>query len=356
MKYAGAVTILACVIMSSCGPSPEEVAKAAVEEHASQIEIASTMVAGTAEFKRKLELAVEQTTTAKSTNTDTPTVTITSSPTYTQTLTVVPTSTATSLPTDTPVPTSTATILPTDITVSTATATSLPTDAPVPVPTATSSPVTPGGCPLGCEKRIAGCYIKGNISIDSSEKIYHLPGHLYYNETAIRPQYGERWFCTEAEAISNGWRRSMATYSGPYSRVGASCLDNYPIDCQGADLSGVNLQRRDLAYAIFTGANLNGANLRETNIGGTNFDGADLRNADLSWASFTLRSMVQACCAPNSNHTRVDPTFWGTKYNAATIWPNDMHSDLDTELETIFGEKIKIPIILFNGGAVFVND
>ncbi|MBB3646688.1 hypothetical protein FHX14_002885 [Rhizobium sp. BK619] len=54
----------------------------------------------------------------------------------------------------------------------------------------------------------AGCNIKGNISIGSGERIYHLAGQEYYNETRISPQYGERWFCSEAEARAAGWRRA----------------------------------------------------------------------------------------------------------------------------------------------------
>jgi hypothetical protein len=54
----------------------------------------------------------------------------------------------------------------------------------------------------------ADCNIKGNISINSGERIYHLPGQQYYAETRISPQHGEQWFCSEAEARSAGWRRS----------------------------------------------------------------------------------------------------------------------------------------------------
>jgi hypothetical protein len=53
-----------------------------------------------------------------------------------------------------------------------------------------------------------GCDIIGSISIDTREKIYHVPGGEYYDRTIIRLEYGERWFCTEQEAIANGWRRS----------------------------------------------------------------------------------------------------------------------------------------------------
>ena len=62
------------------------------------------------------------------------------------------------------------------------------------------------GCPNGCTSHKSGCDIKGNISFNSKEKIYHVPGQNFYNETKISPQYGERWFCTEAEA--NGCRKA----------------------------------------------------------------------------------------------------------------------------------------------------
>lgn len=52
------------------------------------------------------------------------------------------------------------------------------------------------------------CVIKGNISIETGEKIYHLPGMRDYDSTRIREEYGERWFCTEQEAIEAGWRRA----------------------------------------------------------------------------------------------------------------------------------------------------
>ena len=51
------------------------------------------------------------------------------------------------------------------------------------------------------------CLIKGNIN-SKGEKIYHVPGQQYYNDTKIEENKGERWFCTEAEAIAAGWRKS----------------------------------------------------------------------------------------------------------------------------------------------------
>lgn len=64
------------------------------------------------------------------------------------------------------------------------------------------------GCPKGCKEQKKGCDIKGNISYRSGAKIYHVPGQEYYKTTIINPEYGERWFCTEAEARANGWRKS----------------------------------------------------------------------------------------------------------------------------------------------------
>lgn len=50
--------------------------------------------------------------------------------------------------------------------------------------------------------------IKGNISVHTGEKIYHVPGGEYYDQTVIDEAEGERWFCMEAEAVAAGWRKS----------------------------------------------------------------------------------------------------------------------------------------------------
>ncbi|KJS10056.1 MAG: hypothetical protein VR78_14960 [Hoeflea sp. BRH_c9] len=52
------------------------------------------------------------------------------------------------------------------------------------------------------------CVIKGNISINTGERIYHVPGQEYYDPTRISPEYGERWFCSEADARAAGWRKA----------------------------------------------------------------------------------------------------------------------------------------------------
>ncbi len=86
-----------------------------------------------------------------------------------------------------------------------------PTPPPAPKPTSTPPPPPPSAsCPQGCTICPVACApcIKGNISVDKKEKIYHVPGGRYYNDTIISPAYGERYFCTEQEALANGWRRS----------------------------------------------------------------------------------------------------------------------------------------------------
>lgn len=54
---------------------------------------------------------------------------------------------------------------------------------------------------------VSGCTIKGNIS-SKGEKIYHNPGCGSYDKTAIDESAGERWFCSEDEAVGAGWRKA----------------------------------------------------------------------------------------------------------------------------------------------------
>ena len=51
------------------------------------------------------------------------------------------------------------------------------------------------------------CRIKGNISRKAT-RINHVPGGAWYAKTRIDTAKGERWFCTEAEARTAGWRRA----------------------------------------------------------------------------------------------------------------------------------------------------
>lgn len=49
------------------------------------------------------------------------------------------------------------------------------------------------------------CPIKGNIN-SKGVKIYHAPWSRSYNRTKINTAKGERWFCSEDEALAAGWR------------------------------------------------------------------------------------------------------------------------------------------------------
>jgi endonuclease YncB( thermonuclease family) len=57
----------------------------------------------------------------------------------------------------------------------------------------------------GGENQSGNCQIKGNIN-SKGERIYHLPGSRSYGSTRISESKGERWFCSEAEARTAGWR------------------------------------------------------------------------------------------------------------------------------------------------------
>ncbi len=59
-----------------------------------------------------------------------------------------------------------------------------------------SAQAAPGDCP-----------IKGNIS--GSGKIYHAPYSKSYAKTRIDESKGERWFCSEADALTAGWRAPL---------------------------------------------------------------------------------------------------------------------------------------------------
>ncbi len=71
---------------------------------------------------------------------------------------------------------------------------------------AATAPAAQGG---ECEYSSTGAaVIKGNISRSTGEKIYHVPGQENYEKTVIDETAGERWFCTEAEAVAAGWRKA----------------------------------------------------------------------------------------------------------------------------------------------------
>lgn len=73
---------------------------------------------------------------------------------------------------------------------------------PTATPRATSKPA-----PTRPTTQTSGCVIKGNIS-SSGERIYHVPGGGSYSATKIDVSKGERWFCSESQAVAAGWRKA----------------------------------------------------------------------------------------------------------------------------------------------------
>lgn len=74
------------------------------------------------------------------------------------------------------------------------------------------NPVNPGATrrpplsrPADGRTDAGACRIKGNIN-RRGDHIYHVPGTPSYEQTKIDESLGERWFCSEGEAVSEGWR------------------------------------------------------------------------------------------------------------------------------------------------------
>jgi endonuclease YncB( thermonuclease family) len=54
------------------------------------------------------------------------------------------------------------------------------------------------------EEAPRGCAIKGNVT--GNGRIYHMPWSPWYGRVKVEAARGERWFCSEAEALAAGWR------------------------------------------------------------------------------------------------------------------------------------------------------
>lgn len=52
------------------------------------------------------------------------------------------------------------------------------------------------------------CVLKGNVNADG-ERIYHVPGQMHYEKTVIDESKGERWFCSDEQATTAGWRKAL---------------------------------------------------------------------------------------------------------------------------------------------------
>lgn len=71
-------------------------------------------------------------------------------------------------------------------------------------PTETPSEYRARRWDVAAQEAPEGCPIKGNIS--KNGMIYHAPWSPWYSRTKISLEKGERWFCSEREALDAGWR------------------------------------------------------------------------------------------------------------------------------------------------------
>lgn len=89
----------------------------------------------------------------------------------------------------------------------------IPTVAPTAPVRAAAVPTTRGAPAFSCAGGCAtppdpACAIKGNVN-SKGERIYHEPGWRDYNKTNVRPEEGDRWFCTAEEARTAGFRAAQ---------------------------------------------------------------------------------------------------------------------------------------------------
>lgn len=76
-----------------------------------------------------------------------------------------------------------------------------------PTAPAQAAPENAFACIGGCATPPPGstCTIKGNVN-SQGELIYHMEGWRDYNRTDVKPEEGDRWFCTAEEAVAAGFR------------------------------------------------------------------------------------------------------------------------------------------------------
>ena len=85
------------------------------------------------------------------------------------------------------------------------------TATPVPVFTGGTLPRLPSskGDDERCDfSETAESVIKGNVDLRTQDRLYHVPGGLFYNTTVVDKSQGDRWLCTEEQAVAEGWRKS----------------------------------------------------------------------------------------------------------------------------------------------------
>lgn len=72
---------------------------------------------------------------------------------------------------------------------------------------------TPAPQRLGSASSSDGtCRIKGNVNTSTGERIYHCPGWRDYDKTDMIASEGDRYFCSEAEALAAGFREAKYSH------------------------------------------------------------------------------------------------------------------------------------------------
>ena len=77
-----------------------------------------------------------------------------------------------------------------------------PIETPTVVPTLSTS-----RCPTGCFDPNEECLIKGVVT-GVGDKYYYLPEMEGYQDALLLVKYGGRWFCSEEDAIQNGFEKA----------------------------------------------------------------------------------------------------------------------------------------------------
>ena len=88
-------------------------------------------------------------------------------------------------------------------------------DAPDPEPTTVPQfrggtlPLPPGADGDTCDfTGTREAVIKGNVDSDTGERIYIMPGSIFYSTTVVDTDDGDAWICTEDDAIAAGWTKA----------------------------------------------------------------------------------------------------------------------------------------------------
>lgn len=174
MKKRTVFAILFCsALISACGSS-----------HPDDAQMVETMV--------RYMLDQDTTATVQTILSYTPTATLTYTPTPTFTPTVTMTPTCISIPTRTPIPSGSAYWFPQVMEGGSS---------------GYSSYSGAAAASDECQSPSCGCLIKGNISHRTGKLIYHCPNGQWYDDTVIDFSKGERYFCTEQEALAAGFSK-----------------------------------------------------------------------------------------------------------------------------------------------------